>query len=86
MHPRNSFPGFHRANICEFGVENSIIVLRIQCKRRELYCFHILRDTNGVPFLAIINPGQKNIIVGCIYRHPSVNLEVFNEKILNPFM
>ena len=35
------------ANICEFGVENSILVLRIQCKRLKVYCFHILRDANG---------------------------------------
>ena len=41
------FSGFHRANISGFGVDNSSIVLRIQCKRLEVYCFHILRDADG---------------------------------------
>ena len=30
-------------------------------------------------FIEIINPGKRNIICGCIYRHPSMNLKEFNE-------
>ena len=31
-------------------------------------------------FREIINKEGKNIIIGCIYRHPSMNLEEFNDK------
>ena len=37
-------------------------------------------------FIEIINAGQKNTIVGCIYRHPSMDLEEFNDEILNLLM
>ena len=34
-------------------------------------------------FIEIINPGKKNIVIGCIYRHPSMDLNEFNERYLN---
>ena len=37
-------------------------------------------------FIEICNKNKKNIIVGCIYRHPSMDLNVFNEELLNPLM
>ena len=37
-------------------------------------------------FAEIINPGKKNILVGCIYRHPSMDLNEFNEEFLEPLM
>ena len=30
-------------------------------------------------FIEIINPNRKNIVIGCIYRHPSMNLNEFND-------
>ena len=29
---------------------------------------------------------KKNIIVGCIYRHPSMDIDVFNDSFLSPFL
>ena len=37
-------------------------------------------------FIEIINPGKKNTLIGCIYRHPSMDLKEFNYEILNPLM
>ena len=37
-------------------------------------------------FIEIINPNKKNILCGCIYRHPSMDLSEFNEKYLGPLM
>ena len=37
-------------------------------------------------FIEICNKSKKNIIVGCIYRHPSMDLEEFNEDYLEPLM
>ena len=37
-------------------------------------------------FREIINPRKKNIIVGCIYRHPSMDLNEFNENYLHPLL
>ena len=34
----------------------------------------------------IINPRKKNTLIGCIYRHPSMDLKEFNDEILNPLM
>ena len=34
-------------------------------------------------FLEIINTTEKNIIFGCVYRHPSMDINSFNEKYLN---
>ena len=49
------FSSFHGTNICEFGVGNLILVLRIQCNKLEVCCFHILRDTNGGRLRRFIN-------------------------------
>ena len=37
-------------------------------------------------FVEIINPGKKNIVVGCIYRHPSMILNEFNEQYLSSLL
>ena len=34
-------------------------------------------------FIDILNPKRSNIITGCIYKHPSMNLNDFNTKYLN---
>ena len=34
-------------------------------------------------FLEIINTTKKNIVFGCVYRHPSMDINSFNEKYLN---
>ena len=40
------------------------------------------------PFLEIVLPGKKNLIIGCIYRHPSSNLTVdqFNIDYIEPLL
>ena len=37
-------------------------------------------------FVEICNNINKNVIIGCIYRHPSMDLNEFNEEFINPLM
>ena len=37
-------------------------------------------------FIEIVNPEKSNIIVGLIYRHPSMDLADFNSNYLNKFL
>ena len=37
-------------------------------------------------FVEIINPKKPNIIVGCIYRHPCMDLNEFNDSFLNTLL
>ena len=37
-------------------------------------------------FTEICNKNEKNIIIGCIYKHPSMDLHEFNEDYLDPLM
>ena len=37
-------------------------------------------------FSEIVVPNKKNIVLGCIYRHPSMDLHDFNENYLTPVM
>ena len=37
-------------------------------------------------FVEILCPGKSNIIVGCIYRHPSMSLSEFNDTYLAPLL
>ena len=37
-------------------------------------------------FFQISNPKRSNIIIGCIYRHPSMDLDEFNNNSLNSFL
>ena len=34
-------------------------------------------------FIEVINPQKNNIIIGSIYRHPSMDLDDFNKNFLN---
>ena len=47
-----------------------------------LYKSEVLEST----FIEIINPNKKNILVGCIYRHPSMDLKEFNDEYMIPFL
>ena len=46
---------------------------------------HKKRDLEST-FIEIINPKKSNIIVGCIYRHPNMDLNKFNSDYLNPLL
>ena len=37
-------------------------------------------------FIEINNPGKKNTIIGCIYRHPCMDIKEFNEDYLDHLM
>ena len=37
-------------------------------------------------FIEIIHQNQKNTLIGCIYRHPSMDVNKFNENFLNPLI
>ena len=37
-------------------------------------------------FIEVINPQKSNIIIGSIYRHPSMDLDDFNKIFLNKFL
>ena len=41
---------------------------------RKLYLSNKLEST----FVEIINKGKKNIIIGCVYKHPSMDIDEFN--------
>ena len=63
------------------------IVKDHKCKPREdlssiVYKSHELESV----FMEIIVPNKKNIIIGCIYRHPSMDLNDFTDNYLNQLM
>ena len=37
-------------------------------------------------FIEISNPKRSNIIIGCIYRHPNMDLDEFNDNYLNTLL
>ena len=37
-------------------------------------------------FIEVINPQKSNIIIGSLYRHPSIDLDGFNKIFLNIFL
>ena len=37
-------------------------------------------------FVEICKKNKKNIIIGCIYRHPYMDLNEFNDEFLNPLL
>ena len=47
-----------------------------------MYKSHLLESS----FAEIIFPNKKNVLIGCVYRHPSMDLTLFNDKHLNPLL
>ena len=37
-------------------------------------------------FIEICNKNKRNIVIGCIYKHPPIELNDFNENFLDPLM
>ena len=33
-----------------------------------------------------IKHNKKNILVGCVYKHPSMDIDIFNENFISPFL
>ena len=57
----------------------------LACKPRtylQIYKKSELEST----FIEIINPKKSNIITGCIYRHPNMDLNDLNNDYLNPLL
>ena len=55
------------------------------CKPRNdlnIYKSHHLESI----FVEVILPKRPNIIIGCIYRHSSMDICIFNDHYLNPLL
>ena len=37
-------------------------------------------------FIELINTNKSNVIIGAIYRHPTMDLDEFNDSYLNPLL
>ena len=78
---------YHTDTEAEKGGTLMYISDKLNCKRRVdlekiMYKSGILESS----VLEIINPSKKNILVTCIYRHPSMDLKEFNEDFLTQYM
>ena len=47
-----------------------------------MYKSEVLEST----FIELINPEKKNVVVGCVYRHPSMDLDEYNNEFMEPFL
>ena len=52
------------------------------CNNLNIYKKSELEST----FIEVINPQKNNIIIGSIYRHPSMDLDDFNKNFLNKLL
>ena len=78
---------YHVDTVAEKGgsmiyISNSLNPKRRLDLEKLMYKSEVLEST----FIEIINPGKKNVVVGCIYRHPSMDLKEFNIDFLEPFL
>ena len=48
----------------------------------EIICIYKATELES-SFVEISNPKRSNIITGCIYRHPNIDLDEFNDNYLN---
>ena len=84
-------PGYHSftfdsSNATHGGtgifIKNSIIF-----NRRDDLKFYSLGDFEST-FVELIFPNKKNMIIGCIYRHPTSKLSItkFNNEVIEPLL
>ena len=55
---------------------------KLSYKLRQDLCIYKSSELEST-FIEIINPRKTNIIIGCIHRHPAMNLNEFNDNYLN---
>ena len=57
----------------------------LSCKPQNDLCIYKPTELES-SFIEISNPKRSNIIIGCIYRHPKMDLYKFNDKYFNTFL
>ena len=57
----------------------------INCKLRKDLQIYKSKELESV-FVEIINPKKNNTIIGCIYRHPCMEIENFNDNYFEPLL
>ena len=63
----------YRRNHVSYKTRNDIKIYKF---------FELIEST----FIEICNPKKTNIIVGCIYKHPNMNINEFNDDYLNELL
>ena len=61
------------------------IANHLSYKPRKDLCIYKNNELEST-FIELINTRKKNVVVGCLYRHPSMNLDEFNDNFLNPLL
>lgn len=84
------FPGYsarHKPSESEKGGALLYISNHLQfIDREELDLLAYKSKELESRFVEIIRPKDKNIIVGCIYRHPLMSVDEFNSDVLTPLL
>ena len=57
----------------------------LSCKPQNDLCIYKPTELKS-SFIEISNPKRSNIIIGCIYRHPKMDLYKFNDRYFNIFL
>lgn len=78
----------HTPAVTSVGGTALYISKSLNCKpRKDLSKLIHTNDGNlESAFAEIIFKNRKNIIVGCIYKHPNMNVDLFNDQYLSPFL
>ena len=58
------------------------IINNLSYKRRNDLCIYKSTELES-KFIEILSPKKTNVIMGCIYRHPHMNLNEFNDCFIN---
>ena len=63
-------------------MKNNIDIIRRTDLEEKMYKSKEMESV----FLEIINKGKKNEIFGCVYRHPTMTIDYFNNIFFNEFI
>ena len=68
----------------ESSAGDTLLYIRnhLSCKPRNDLCIYKATELES-SFIEIFNSKRSNIIIGCIYRHPNMHLDEFNDNYLN---
>ena len=82
----DGYKAFYTSAVTSVGGAALYLSGSLTCKPCEDLSNLICTNDGNLVFVEVVLKSKKNIVIGCVYKHPLIDIDLFNNQYLSPVL
>ena len=82
----NGYKFFHTPAVTSVGGAALYLSDTLTCKPCKDLSNLICTNDGNLVFVEVVLKSRKNIVIGCVYKHPLMDIDLFNNQYISPVL